>query len=314
MMQTMKRVMSLAIAAAVLAGCGEPARKLTDPKELAAVQAAEVARVNYEFHLAVLGDRMQAVGDLRRERWAQRELKNIRDSHKLEWIGLGKILPPDRATLGEADRALLVEYVVAARGTYLKAMDGLLALYQGAQDRPGVERVQGVLDAFNPIRTYMYFLSVEIPAENLRAEEEIPAATGLFDKALRTYDDSKKPWVVGNARRTAHVHAIRDFREVIAKYPKSNKISRCAFFIAELYRTYEEYERSVVWYDRAWQWDPRTPDPVRYNAALLYDFKLKNAKKALKYYELALKHDRNRDNVNYARERIKVLKKRVKNR
>lgn len=307
MMQTMRRMACLALAAGVLAGCGDPGRTLTEPKELAAAQAVEVARVNYEFHLAVLGKRMQAVGDLRRERWAQRELKNLQDSHNLKWIGLGKILPPDSATLGEANKTLMVEYVVSARGKYLQAMDDLLALYQGERDRNGIKSVQAVLDAFNPIRTYMYFLSVEIPGENLRADEEILAATDLFGKALEAYEDSGKPWVVGDTRRLMQIHALRDFRQVIETYPTSDKISRCAFLIAELYRKYEEYERAVVWYDRAWQWNPGTRDPVRYNAATLYNFKLKNNAKALEYYKLAVKYDRNRDNINYAKERIKAL-------
>ena len=307
MMQTIRRMACLALAAGVLAGCPQSGRELTEPKELAAAESAEVARVNYVFHLEVLRDQMKAVGDLRKQTWAERELENVVDAHDLKWQGLGEIVPPDRATLADADAALLVEYVVAARLKYLKAMDDLLSFYQSSQDRPNVERVETVLDVFNPIYTYMYYLSAEIPSADLRATEPILQATDLYDKAMKAYKDSKKPWVVGGTAQVKHVHAIRDFREVVEKYPKSNRISRCAFFIAEIYRKYKEYDRAVVWYDRAWQWDSRTPDPVRYRAATLYDFKLKNPIKALEYYKLAVELDRDRENINYARERIKDL-------
>jgi len=307
MRQMMKHMACLACAAGVLAGCGQSSRKLTEPKELAAAQAVEVARVNYVFHLEVLRDQMKVVGDLRKETWAQRELENIVDTHDLQWQGLGQITPPDRGTLAQANTALLVEYVVAARKQYLKAMDDLLSYYQSAQDRENTDRIRAVLDAFNPIYTYMYYLSVEIPGADLRATEPVLRATELFDKAMEAYKSTKKPWVVGPAAQTKHIEALTDFREIVRRYPTSNRIGRCAFFIAEIHRSYGEYARAAVWYNRAWQWDSRVPDPVRYRTATLYDFKLKNPIKALEYYKLAVELDRDRENINYAEERIKDL-------
>ena len=309
MRQTMRRVAGLALVAGMLGGCPPAARELTEPNELAVVQAAEVARVDYEFYLEVLRDQMKAGGDLRKQIWAERELENLIEAHDLTWGGLGEITPPQRSALAKTDEPLLVEYVVTARRKYLKAMDDLLSLYQSTQDRPNVERIQDVLDAFNPIHTYMYYLSAEIPSDDLRATEPVLQATDLFDKGLAACRATRMLWVRGGDAQIKHVAALKNFTEVIEKYPKSNKISRSAFFIAEINRTYGEYERAAQWYDRAWQWDPKTSDPARFRAATLYDFKLKDTETALKYYRLSLKHDRNRDNIVYARERIRYLRR-----
>ena len=307
MMQTMRRAVVLILAAVLPGGCGGKARQLAEPKELALAQGVEVARVDYQFRLEVLRDQMKAAGDLRKQLWAERELENLTGAHDLAWGGLAKISPPERATLAQANTPLLVEYVVSARQTYLKAMDTLLSLYQSTQDRPNVKRVQDVLDRFNPMRTYLYYLTAEIPPADLRADQAVLVATDMFDSALAAFNHGKKAWVVGDAARAKHIEAFRGFRQVVRKHPTSNKIARSAFFLAEVYRIYGEYERAAVWYDRAWQWDARVPDPARYRAATLYDFKLKDADKALEYYNLAVLHDRNRDNVDYARERIRDL-------
>ncbi len=308
MMQTMGRAAILVAAAGVLIGCGNgPVRTVSDPAELAAAEAVEVARVNYQFTLEVLRDRMKEGGDIRKQIWATRERDNLIEAHTLQWKGIGQITPPEQATLASANEALLVEYVVGARRAYLKALDDLMSIYQGQQDRNGIKRVQSVLDTFNPVHTYLYYLSAEIPSPRLRGLKRLAPATAAFNEALSTYEDATKPWVIGRAATVKRAAALKAFRGIIEKYPESNKISRCAFFIAEINRTYGEYERAAVWYDRSWQWNPQTQDPARYRAATLYDFKLKNPRKALAYYRMVLQFETNYDNLEYARKRIRAL-------
>ena len=308
MMQRIGRVAILAVTAGVLVGCGNgPMRTVTEPAELAAAEGVEVARVNYQFHLAALRDRMKAGGDIRKQTWATRELKNVTDAHTLQWKGIGTVTPPEASSLASANEALLVEYVVGARRAYLKAVDSLMSVYQGDQDRNGIKRVQSVLDAFNPVHTYLYYLTAEIPSPRLRGLKRMIPATEAFDEALTIYKSATKPWVIGRASTVKHAAALKAFRRIIEKYPESNKISRCAFFIAEINRTYDEYERAAMWYDRSWQWNPQTPDPARYRAATLYDFKLKNPRKALAYYQMVVQFETNYDNLEYARKRIRAL-------
>ena len=308
MMQRIGRVAILAMVAGVLVGCGNgPVRTVAEPAELAAAEAVEVARVNYQFHLAALRDRMKAGGDIRKQTWASRELKNVTDAHTLQWKGIGTVTPPEATSLASANEALLVEYVVGARRGYLKALDDLMSIYQGGQDRDGITRVQGVLDAFNPVHTYLYYLSAEIPSPRLRGLQRQVPATQAFSEALSVYESASKPWVIGRSATVKHAAALKAFRGIIEKYPESNKISRCAFFIAEINRIYGEYERAAVWYDRSWQWNPQTTDPARYRAATLYDFKFKNARKALAYYRMVLQFETNYDNLEYARKRIRAL-------
>lgn len=308
MMQTIGRVTILTAVAGMLVGC--PPVKLQipgDAKEAASVEAVELARVNYQFFLEVLRDRMKVGGDIRKQVWAERELKNLVDAHTLKWKGLGEIVPPDPSSLDDANEALLVEYVVGARKGYLKALDDLLSIYQTAQDEKKIARVDAVLKAFNPVHTYLYYLTAEIPGPTLRAIKPQLAASDLFDEAMKAYRSAARRLGVGEAARLNYVEAFRKFGLVVEKYPESDKISRCAFHIAEINRHFGEYDRAAMWYDRAWQWNPQTPDPVRFRAAFLYDFKLKNRTKALEYYRLTVEFETDFDNREYAEKRIGIL-------
>jgi len=308
MMQTIGRVVILVGVAGMLVGCPGPTLQTPgDARETASAEAVELARVNYQFFLEVLRDRMKVSGDIRKQIWAERELRNLDNSNTLVWKGLGEVVAPDPSSLAEANEALLVEYVVGARRAYLQALDDLLSLYQSSQDQKKIQRVEVALNAFNPVYTYLYYLTAEIPGPTLRAAKPQRAATDLFDEAMEAYRQAEKRLGVGEAARRNYIEAIGKFRRVIEKYPESDKIARCAFHIAEINRHFTEYDRAAMWYDRAWQWNPQTPDPVRYRAAMLYHFDLKDLSKALEYYKLVLQFETNFDNREYARKSIRRL-------
>jgi len=308
MMQTIGRVAVLVLVAGVLVGCPGPSIQTPgDATETASAEAVELARANYQFFLEALRDRMKVGGDIRKQVWAERELENLADAHTLRWDGLGEIVPPDASSLADANEALLVEYVVGARRGYLKAIDDLLAIYQSTQDERKIRRVEAVLNAFNPVYTYLYYLTAEVPGPTLRAIKAQLAATDLFNEAMKPYQAAEKRLGMGEGARLNYIEAIGKFRQVVEKYPESDRIARCAFHIAEINRHFGEYDRAAMWYDRAWQWNPQTPNPVRYRAATMYDFKLKSPAKALEYYRLTLEFETDFDNRAYAEKRIKML-------
>jgi len=69
----------------------------------------------------------------------------------------------------------------------------------------------------------------------------------------------------------------------------------------------EDWARAVQCYERCWQWDPETQYAARFNAAKIYEERLKNRIKAVELYNAVLLKSRNPDEVNQARDRIKAL-------
>jgi len=280
-----------------------------DPEVLDAATALEVAGVNYHFRLKALREKVKKAGDIQKQGWAEKELKNLADAQTIRWKGMGRIVAPGPETLAEANEAELVELVVAARTAYLKALRDLLGIYQVRQDLPKVSLVRQMREKFNPVHTYLYYLHAEVPPEDLRAAQRVAAADRAFEQAVKLYEEGRSGLGLGATRHRKRLQALEAFRGLVLAHPRSSKIGHSAFRIAELYRGYEEYARAALWYDRAWQWDPKIPEPVRYRAATMYEFKMGDKEKALKYYALAIQHEKAyRRNVEHARNRIALLK------
>jgi tetratricopeptide (TPR) repeat protein len=281
-----------------------------DPAEMEAAKSLVLARATYRFRLEALGNSAKLTGDARKQTWAQREAKNLEGARTVRWEGLGQLQDPPADSLAQANTAMLVELVVAARAEYLAAADRLMEIYQGRQEMDKVALMDESRAAFNPIRTYLYFLPAEVPSSDLRATEMNPGAEGMFEQAMKLYADSRKVMTTLRAQsKEKRLEALKVFQSLVNTYPRSSKIGSSAFYIAEIYRSFDEDFRAGAWYDRAWQWDASVPEPVRHRTASLYDYKLGSPEKALEYYELAIKHESTfRQYMDKARRRVKELR------
>lgn len=313
------------LALGLLAGCDSPAgppaisgskvpKTLApapgDAAELAAVMAAEKARVNYRYRLTVLQGYYKQNGNMDKHRWTQRELKNLAQAHTFTWERLD-IEDPKGESLVHVDEHLLVERVVGARGAYLKAYGDLARLYRSADPKSyKARRVGNVLARFDPIRTYMYFLKAEIPGAALRPVAVIPAADAMYAKAVKLHQQGKG--LLGTFMTTNYPkqrQALGLLLQLVQKYPKSTKIALSAYHIGEIYKEYfNENVRAVHWYERSWQWDPFLMKPARFQAATVHDFRLYNRAEAVELYrQVIIKEQFNASNVRYAHQRIGEL-------
>jgi tetratricopeptide (TPR) repeat protein len=282
-----------------------------DAAEVKAVMAMETARVNYRHRLEVLEGHFLRVGDADKLNWTRQELKGLAQAQTFQWDGLPEILPPEKGeNVEQADERILVEWVAAARKTYVSAVSDLAALYerQGRTVRANI--IRSIEKRFDAVRTYLYFLDAEIPGPDLRPVEVKPEAEELFDRAYKLFIDGKgilHTFVSTDYNKERQ--ALMLFREMIAKYPRSTRIALAAYYIADIYKEYfNEDVRAVKWYERAWQWDPNLTEPARFQAATVYDYRLKNCEKAVECYEAAIQHEQfNQSNVRFAQRRIQEL-------
>ena len=277
-----------------------------DAAEVAAVTAVEKARVQYRYRLTVLKGYYDKVGNADRYTWVSNELKNLDEAQWFTWTGAPQIVPPSGESLADADPRLLVEYVLAARKAYKQAMEELAGLYEG-KDAFKAKVVARVRERLDPVRTYMYFFSAEAPAENLRPVAVVPAADALFDKALKAYRRGSLVPLAADYKRQRK--ALRLFLELIEKYPTSTKSPPAAFYIGHIYREYfNEDVRAVMWYRRAWQWEPKIQLGARFQAAVVYDYRLQNKEKAFELYKAVLVHEhQDVSNRRFAQQRIAEL-------
>ena len=103
--------------------------------------------------------------------------------------------------------------------------------------------------------------------------------------------------------------ALRLFKQLIRMYPDSTKIPLAAYYIGEIYKEYfQEHYLAVLWYERAWTWDPNVAKPARFQCAVQYDHNLQEKNKALELYRACLEYEPYfPSHVDYARGRIRKL-------
>ena len=311
----------------LLAGCDRPVAELKTPQgsiirtmpvqaddavEVAAVTTAETARSNYRYSLGVLRDYYFKVGNKVKMDEAVKELQNLEAAQYFTFVGV-RTTPPAGQSLEGADERLLVEETVTARNEWLGALNRLRDYYRSKGNTLGTNLIENVQARFGPVHQYVFFLEAEIPGPELRPTASIPEADALYARGMKLYADGKGllgTFVTTNYEKERQAVAL--FRELIQKYPDSTKIALSAYYIAEILKEYfNENFRAVKWYERAWQWDPHITEPARFQAAVVYDIRLKDYPKALTCYRASI-DPMNGDpwrlgNPEWARQRIAEL-------
>ena len=271
------------------------------------VVASENARVNYHYRLEVLQGYYHRVGNSDKHLWASNELNNLEKAQWFRYEGLEKVSPAAAETVNGADERMLVESVIEARTAWLAAMKKVAEAYDAKGMDLAAKSIRRAMERLDPVRTYMYFLSAEIPPADLKPMAVVQQADDLFKEAYGLFREGKyAPGITGYNKER---RALSLFMKLIHDYPTSNKIALSAYYIADIYKEYwQEDVRAVNWYERAWQWDPHITEPARFQAATVYDIRMKDYPKAIECYRAALKYDPEQPgNFNYARQRIKEL-------
>lgn len=282
--------------------------------ERAAVTEYETARVNYVYRLQVLNAYYDRVGNLDKFNWSRNEMGNLSNVQTFRWDAVPEVLPPEGESIEQADERLLVEYVIGARQGFLDALGRLQAFYEQDGQSLKAALVKNSRARFDPVRTYMYFLSAETPMKDVAPTEVIPEAEQLFAEAYKLFREGKGIIPLMTTNYSKQRRALVLFDELILKYPRSTKIALSAYYMADIYKEYfNENVRAVYWYQKAWEWDLNITEPARFQAATVYDIRLHNFSKAIECYKLAIQHEQfNATNVQYAHRRIRELTEQMK--
>ena len=98
-------------------------------------------------------------------------------------------------------------------------------------------------------------------------------------------------------------------REILEKYPNSDKIADVAYQLGDIYesRAYKQYDRAAKYFERSFQWVKGSRTDARLRAAVLYDKQLNERAKAIELYREVIAHDTDADRIHQAERRLGEL-------
>ena len=203
----------------------------------------------------------------------------------------------------------LVEALVSHRRQYLRTLRRLHDYYNAHGYTTKQHWTALELEGMNRVQKFRYLLDAEVASDDLRPEDRIAEADALYEQGLELMRRGGHG-VLGIYRQDRMIEAADLFRDLIERYPSSDKIDDAAFYCGEIHKDYLPGQEliAVKWYERAYTWDPQTPHPARFQAAVIYDYRLHNRDRALELYQAVVKHETgDKRNVRFATRRIRGL-------
>lgn len=219
--------------------------------------------------------------------------------------GGGDIPPP--AGSAHSNDVQLVERCLAARKEYEGSLKALYEHYAKAGDKQRLQWAERELMAYHMMWKPSYNLDVkDVPPPTLEAKVNVKEANDLYRAGVE-YKGKGKGFgdeSVLNMRRAELL-----FREILEKYPNSDKIGDVAYQLGEVYesRAFRQFDRAAKYYERSTQWVKGNRSDARLRAAVLYDRQLNERSKAIELYRGVIEHDTDPERLKQAEKRLGEL-------
>ena len=214
-------------------------------------------------------------------------------------------LPPGDAPPAAGSDAALVERALAARKEYESSLKALYEHYAKTGEKQRLMWAERELMAYHLAWKPSYNLDVkDVPPATLEARVNVREANELYKAAMEYKGKGIGDDYVLNMRRAELL-----LREVLEKYPNSDKIGDVAYQLGDLYegRAYKQYDRAARYFERSFQWVKGARTDARLRAAVLYDKQLNERTKAIELYRAVVEHDTNPDHIKQAEKRVGEL-------
>ena len=233
------------------------------------------------------------------------------------WLGVGVVGWAAGESPGKADKkgdnlpppassdVELVERANAARKEYELSLRKLHEHYEKTNDKLRAKWSADELMAFHLMFKPSYNLDVQdVPPPGLEAKVNVREANELFKQAMEYKGKGLGNDYILNMRRTEVL-----LREILEKYPNSDKIADVAYQLAEVFesRAYKQYDRAARYYERSFQWMKGARTDARLKAAILYDRQLNERSKAIELYRDVIAHDTDAERIKLAEKRLAEL-------
>jgi tetratricopeptide (TPR) repeat protein len=209
-----------------------------------------------------------------------------------------------RAAGGKASDFELVEKLLTARREYQNLMEQLRAYYIGTGDLEKARRVEEELVQYHRIPKHPYILGMEVPPPTLQGNINIPEANELYRRAMLFKDKGWGTDYNDNQRRAELL-----FQQLLTNYPQSDKIGDAAYQLGDIYesKAFRHYDRAAAYFERCYEWNPKTQLDARLRAAHLYDRNLNERNKAIEIYKDITTHETDAKRLEEANRRLSEL-------
>lgn len=211
----------------------------------------------------------------------------------------------DPAPPAAASDVDLVERCLAARKEYEGSLKALYEHYQKAGDKQRSQWAEKELTGFHLLLKPSYNLDVkDVPPPGLEAKVNVREANELYRAAMEYKGRGLGDDYVLNQRRAEIL-----LREILEKYPNSDKIADVAYQLGDIYesRAFRQYDRAAKYFERSFQWVKGSRTDARLRAAVLYDRQLNERAKAIELYRDEIAHDTDADRIKQAERRLADL-------
>ena len=183
---------------------------------------------------------------------------------------------------GEAD---IIEQLVASRQMYRRNIETLIAHYNKTGNVMQAKWARKELKGFDGVPQYNYIIEAII-AGDLKADTSILVADYMYQEA-RSLEKKGRGFaffVDNNKLR----QALGQYNNLIRTHPSSDKIDDAAYRAAGILEHFKDYTIAIMYYKRAYQWNPDITLPARYKAAYIMDVRLACRAEALELYQEAI--------------------------
>lgn len=197
-----------------------------------------------------------------------------------------------------------VERVLAARREYQLSLESLRAHYISTGDIERARWAEDELLQFHRVSKQAFRMELDVPPPTLQAAYNIPEANALYIQAM-TYKD--KGWgtdYIDNQRRAELL-----LQKMLSDHPQSDKISDAAYQLGDIYesKAYKQYDRAAHYFERSFQWNPKTQYDARLRAARLYERSSGERSHAIDIYRDVVNHETDPKRLQEANERLAAL-------
>ncbi len=189
-----------------------------------------------------------------------------------------KVVPTVEA--GEAD---IIEQISVHRRGYRQYLTSLVAHYEKTGNNMKLGWAKNELEKFEKVPQYKYIIEGITAGPDLKAEVSISEADYMYADARRTEKKAGGLIVIKNEDMLRQ--ALAEYNQLIRKHPSSDKIDDAAFRAGKICEHFNDYTIALLYYKRAYQWDPETIQPAKYRAAYILDVRMHRRAEAMELYK-----------------------------
>ncbi|NLX06238.1 MAG: tetratricopeptide repeat protein [Phycisphaerae bacterium] len=212
----------------------------------------------------------------------------------------------DLTTATEVD---LVEELHKVRADYRRLLEIMLQWYMDRGYYQKAQWAQRELEDLKDVRTYNYLTPidvVQIPEQG--ATVAVAEAETLFEQAQKLRKEGEILPLVTNKDKLRD--ALDIYRRIVKDYPQSTVAPDAAYYAAEILKEhFQEDLQAIEYYKLALKLNPDIRRKVRFQMAVILDFRMHDRSEALKMYRRVLEEEADIDQTNteFAARRISQL-------